>query len=72
MDNERAENFFYLDLKHVHTYACAKFQPNLLFCSEQTGTESAAEEKEKRTTPHHHHQKKKGGKPVGHLVQTLL
>ncbi len=71
MDNERAENIFYLDLKHDHMYACAKFQPNLLFCWEQTGTESAAEEKKKNPTPPPP-KKKKGGKPVGHLVQSHL
>ena len=31
MENERTENIFYLDLKHVHKYGCAKFQPNPLF-----------------------------------------
>ena len=48
MENERTENIFYLDLKHVHKYGCAKFQPNPLFSSQQTGTESAAEEKKKK------------------------
>ncbi len=48
MENERAENIFYLHLKHVHKYGCAKFQPNPLFSSQQTATKSAAEEK-KRT-----------------------
>ncbi len=43
MENERTENIFYLDLKHVHKYGCAKFQPNPLFSSQQTATESAAE-----------------------------
>ncbi len=48
MENERTENIFYLDLKHVHKYGCAKFQPNPLFSSQQTATESAAEEKKKQ------------------------
>ncbi len=59
MENERTENIFYLDLKHVHKYGCAKFQPNPLFPSQQTANESAAEEK-----------KKKVGKPIGDPVGT--
>ncbi len=47
MENERTENTFYLDLKHVHKYGSAKFQPNPLFSSQQTATESAVEEKKK-------------------------
>ncbi len=43
MENERTE--IYLELKHVHKYGCAKFQPNPLFSSQQTAIESAAEEK---------------------------
>ncbi len=39
MENEHTENIFYLDLKHVHKYVCAKFQPNPLFSSQQTATE---------------------------------
>ncbi len=39
MENERTENIFYLNLKHVHKYGSAKFQPNLLFSSQQMGTE---------------------------------
>ncbi len=49
MENERTENILYLDLKHVHKYGCAKFQPNLLFSSQQTATESAAEKKKKKS-----------------------
>ncbi len=45
MENERTENIFYLDLKHVHEYGCAKFQPNPLFSSPQMATEGAAEKK---------------------------
>ncbi len=48
MENERTENIFYLDLKHLHKYGCAKFQPNPLFSSQQTATESAAEKKKKK------------------------
>ncbi len=48
MENERTENIFYLDLKHVHKYGCAKFQPNPLFSSQQTATESAAEKQNKK------------------------
>ncbi len=48
MENERTENIFYLNLKHVHKYGCAKFQPNPLFSSQQTATESAAEKTKKK------------------------
>ncbi len=48
MENERIENIFYLDLKHVRKYGYAKFQPNPLFSSQQTATKSAAEEKKKK------------------------
>ncbi len=41
MENERTENIFYLDLKHVHKYGCAKIQPNPLFSSQWMGTEHA-------------------------------
>ncbi len=60
MENKRTENICCLDLKHIHKYGCAKFQPNPLFSSQQTATESAAEEK-KQT-------KKKVGKPIGDPV----
>ncbi len=63
MENERTENIFYLDLKHVHKYGCAKFQPNSLFSSQQTATESAAEEKKQKNK-----NKKKVGKPIGDPV----
>ena len=55
MENECTENIFYLDLKHVHKYGCAKFQPNPLFSSHQMATESAAGEKKE--------QKKKSASP---------
>ncbi len=44
MENERTENIFYLDLKHVHKYGCAEFEPNP-FSSAQMATEGAAEKK---------------------------
>ncbi len=46
MQNERTENIFYLDLKHVHKYGCAKFQK---FLHNKRATESAAEEKKQKT-----------------------
>ncbi len=55
-------NHFYLDLKHVHKYGSAKFQPNPLFSSQQMAiehAESVAEEK-KQTV----------GKPIGDPVGT--
>ncbi len=51
MKNARTKNIFYLDLKHVHKYGCAKFQPNPTFSSQQMPTKSAesvAEEKKKK------------------------
>ena len=48
MKNEHTKTNFYLDLKNVHTYGCAKFQPNPSFSSQQTATEGAAEKKPPR------------------------
>ncbi len=48
MENERTENSFYLDLKHVHKYGCAKVQPNPLFSTQQTAPKSAAQKKKKK------------------------
>ncbi len=42
MKNDLSQIIFYLDLKHVHKYGSAKFQPNPLFSSQQIGTEHAA------------------------------
>ncbi len=61
MENERTENIFYLNLKHVHKYGSAKFQPNPLFSSQQMGTEHGNGRKKK---------KKKVGKPIGDPVGT--
>ncbi len=55
MKNDHTKTIFYLDLKHVHKYGCAKFQPNPLFSSQQMGTEHAGGKKKK----------KKVGKPIG-------
>ncbi len=49
MENGRTENIFYLDLKHVHKYGSAKFQPNALFSSQQTGTEHGGGRKKNKT-----------------------
>ncbi len=62
MENERTENIFYLDLKHVHKYGCA-FQPNPLFSSQQTATESAAEEKKKKKSRQTHRGSRRDGMP---------
>ncbi len=62
MEKECTENIFYLDLKHVRKYGCAKFQPNPLFSSQQTATESAAKVRRKKK------KKKKVGKPIGDPV----
>ncbi len=44
MKTDLSQTIFYLDLKHVHKYGSAKFQPNPLFSSQQIATESVAEE----------------------------
>ncbi len=62
MKNDLSQIIFYLDLKHVHKYGSAKFQPNPLFSSQQMATEhaeSVAEEKKKKE------QKKKLANPQG-------
>ncbi len=48
MKNVRTKTIFHLDLKHVHKYGSAKFDPNPIFSSQQMATEraeSVAEEK---------------------------
>ncbi len=51
MQNDRTKTIFNLDLKDVgkdvHLHDSAKFQPNRILSSPQTGTECAAEEKNK-------------------------
>ncbi len=42
MKNDLSQIIFHLDLKHVHKYGSAKFQPNPLFSSQQMGTEHAS------------------------------
>ncbi len=42
MENERTENIFYLNLKHVHKYGSAKFS------SQQMGTEHGGGRKKKK------------------------
>ncbi len=54
---------FYLDLKHVHKYGSAKFQPNPLFSSQEMATEHAESVVEEQ-------KKKKVGKPIGDPVGT--
>ncbi len=51
MKNDRTKTIFYLDLKHVHKYGSAKFQPNPLFSSQQMATENAVEEKKIKKLP---------------------
>ncbi len=51
MKIDLSQTIFYLDLKHVHKYGSAKFQPNPFFTSQQMATEhaeSVAEEKKKQ------------------------
>ncbi len=53
MKNDRTKTIFYFDLRHVHKYGPAKFQPNPLFSSQQMATEDAesvAEEKKSLQT----------------------
>ena len=49
MKNDRTKTIFYLDLKHVHKYGSAKFQHNLLFSSQQMGTEHVGIRKKKKS-----------------------
>ncbi len=63
MKIDLSQTIFYLDLKHVHKYGSAKFQPNPLFTSQQMAmehAESVAKEKKKK--------KKKVCKPIGDPV----
>ncbi len=50
MKHDCTKTLFYLDLKHVHKYGCAKFQPNPLCSSQQMGTEHAGGRKKSRQT----------------------
>ncbi len=59
MENERTEKIFYLDLKHVHKYGSAKFQPNPLFSSQQMGTEHGGRRKKTKKK----NKKKKSANP---------
>ncbi len=64
MKNVRTKTIFYHDLKHAHKYGSTKFDPNLIFSSQQMATgsaESVAEEKKQK-------KKKKVGKPIGDPV----
>ncbi len=72
MENERTENIFYLDLKHVHKYGSAKFQPNPLFSSQQMGPEHGGGRKRKKKNKINKNKKKKKkvGKPIGDPVGT--
>ncbi len=58
MENERTENIFYLDLKHVHKYGSAKFQPNPSFSSQQMGTEHGGGRKKNKKTKQNKTKKK--------------
>ena len=73
MENESTENFFYLALKHVHKYGCAKFQPDPLFSSQQTATKSVGEEqkkKKKKSQQAHRGSRRRTGCPNN--INTLL
>ncbi len=41
MKNVRTKTILYLDLKHVHKYGSAKFEPSPIFSSQQMATKSA-------------------------------
>ncbi len=61
MINDLSQTMFYLDLKPVHKYGSAKFQPGPLFSSQQMATElaeSVAEEQKKK-------QQQKSANPQG-------
>ena len=63
MKIDLSQTIFSHNLKHVHKYGSAKFQPNPLFTSQQMATEhvESVPEEEK---------KKKVGKPIGDPVGT--
>ncbi len=63
MENERTENIFYLDLKHVHKYGCAKFSPIRCFLHNKQPLKVRRKKKNKKKK-----QKKKVGKPIGDPV----
>ncbi len=62
MKNVRTKTIFYLDLKHVHKYGCAKYQPNPLFSSPQMATKGVAEKT--NPTRWEKKEKKKDGNPL--------
>ncbi len=68
MKNDLSQTIFYLDLKHVHKYGSAKYQPNPLFSSQQMGTEHAGGRK--KTNKKKEQQTKKVSKPIGDPVGT--
>ncbi len=70
MKNCRTKTIFYLDLKHVHKYGSAKFQPNPLFSSQQMGTEHAGGRKKSRQN----HRGVPSGRdaPINNLVGTRV
>ncbi len=49
MKNDLSQIIFYLDLKHVHKYGSAKFQPNPLFSLQHMSTEHAGGRKKKKS-----------------------
>ncbi len=71
MENERTENIFDLDLKHVHKYGSAKFQPNPLFSSQQMGTVHGGGRKKKKIYIYIKKKKKKVGKPIGAPINLI-
>ncbi len=70
MENERTENIFYPDVKHVHKYGSAKFQPNPLFSSQEMGTEHAAGKKKSRQN--HWGSRRNGMPQLGSEFKILL
>ncbi len=51
MKNDLSQIIFYLNLKHVHKYGSAKFQPDPLFLHNKWAQNMLAEEKKKSLQP---------------------
>ncbi len=60
MENERTENIFYLDLKHVHKYGCAKFQPIRCFLHNKQPPKVRRKKKKKKKSQQTHRGSRRG------------
>ncbi len=63
MKNDLSQTIFHLDLKHIHKYGSAKFQPNPLFSSQQMATEHAESVAEEKKSWQTHRGSRRDGMP---------